>query len=65
LVEPDTREFPIASSPPVLPVSIREEVLDLYAFLYCQRGFHHLGLTFEQFLLVINAVAPGELAGEN
>jgi hypothetical protein len=61
----DPREFPIASSLPALPVSIRDEVLDLYAFLYCQRGFSQLGLTFEQFLLVINAIVPGELSGDN
>jgi hypothetical protein len=62
---PDPREFPIASSLPVLPVSIRDEVVDLYAFLYSQRGFSQLGLTFEQFLLVINALMPGELSGDN
>jgi hypothetical protein len=62
---PDPREFPIASSLPVLPVPIRDEVVDLYAFLYCQRGFSQLGLTFEQFLLVINALMPGELSGDN
>jgi hypothetical protein len=50
---------------PTLPTSIRDEVLDLYAFLFCQRGFHLLGMTFEQFLLVIAAVVPGELSGDN
>jgi hypothetical protein len=46
---------------PSLPVAIRDEVLDLYAFLFCQGGFRHLGMTFEQFLLVIAAFKPGDL----
>ncbi len=37
-------------------------MLDLYAFLFCQGGFRHLGMTFEQFLLVVAFVAPGELS---
>jgi hypothetical protein len=44
-----------------LPVAIRDEVLDLYAFLFCQGGFRHLGMTFEQFLLVIATFKPGDL----
>ncbi|HXN11665.1 MAG TPA: hypothetical protein VN865_01065 [Candidatus Acidoferrales bacterium] len=42
-------------------MAIRDEVLDLYAFLFCQGGFRHLGMTFEQFLLVIAAFKPGDL----
>ena len=59
---PDLREFPIGSSPPVLPTSIPDEILDLYAFLYCQRGFRYVDMTFEQFLLVIATVVPGGLS---
>ena len=55
------REFPFATTPPSLPVAIRDEVLDLYAFLFCQGGFRHLGMTFEQFLLVIATFKPGDL----
>ncbi|MGA8643226.1 MAG: hypothetical protein WB650_15075 [Candidatus Binatus sp.] len=44
-----------------MPVAIRDEVLDLYAFLFCQGGFRNLGMTFEQFLLVIATFKPGEL----
>ena len=58
---PELREFPISDSVPSLPLSIRDEVLDLYAFLFCQGGFRHLGMTFEQFLLVIAAFKPGDL----
>ena len=58
---PEPREFPIATTAPSLPVAIRDEVLDLYAFLFCQGGFRHLGMTFEQFLLVIAAFKPGDL----
>jgi hypothetical protein len=59
---PEPRDFPIASSVPTLPDSMRDEILDLYAFLFCQRGFRNAGITFEQFLLVITSVAPGELS---
>jgi hypothetical protein len=58
---PELREFPISSTAPSLPVAIRDEVLDLYAFLFCQGGFRHLGMTFEQFLLVIATFKPGDL----
>ena len=58
---PDLRDFPIASTTPSEPIAIRDEVLDLYAFLFCQGGFRHLGMTFEQFLLVIAAFKPGDL----
>ncbi len=61
----EPRDFPLASSVPTLPTSIRDEMLDLYAFLFCQRGFHLVGMTFEQFLLVIAAVVPGVLSGDN
>ena len=58
---PELREFPIAETVPSLPLAIRDEVLDLYAFLFCQGGFRHLGMTFEQFLLVIATFKPGDL----
>ncbi|MFZ0678507.1 hypothetical protein [Candidatus Binatus sp.] len=44
-----------------MPVAIADEVLDLYAFLFCQGGFRNLGMTFEQFLLVIATFKPGDL----
>ena len=58
---PDLREFPIASTVPTMPVAIRDDVLDLYAFLFCQGGFRNLGMTFEQFLLVVATFKPGDL----
>ena len=58
---PDLREFPIASTVPSMPVAFRDEVLDLYAFLFCQGGFRHLGMTFEQFLLVLATFKPADL----
>jgi hypothetical protein len=36
-------------------------MLELYAFIFCQRGFHQLGMTFEQFLLVAAAIKPADL----
>jgi hypothetical protein len=58
---PGPRDFPVASTVPSLPAAIREEVLELYAFLFCQGGFRSLGMTFEQFLLVVAIVKPGDL----
>jgi hypothetical protein len=57
------REFPVASTFRILPVTIRDEILDLYAFVFCQGGFRQLGMTFEQFLLVVAAVKPHDLQG--
>jgi hypothetical protein len=57
----DLREFPIASTVPSLPPVMNDEVLELYAFLFCQGGFRQLGMTFEQFLLVIAAFKPEDL----
>jgi hypothetical protein len=48
----DVRDFPNASrhrQPPTL----RNETLELYAFRFCQGGFRELGMTFEQFVLVV------------
>jgi len=50
--------FPEASTAPTLPARMREEILDFYAFIFRQRGFCGLGMTFEQFLLVVAAVKP-------
>ena len=57
----DLREFPIATTVPSLPPVMNDDVLDLYAFLFCQGGFRQLGMTFEQFLLVIATFKPGDL----
>jgi hypothetical protein len=38
-----------------------DEILELYAFIFCQRGYRQLGLTFEQFLLVAAAFRPSDL----
>jgi hypothetical protein len=54
-------EFPEASTPPALPMSIRDEMVEFYAFVFCQGGFRQTGMTFEQFLLVAAAVKPGDL----
>ena len=57
---PHPRVYPFASTVPSLPAAIRDEIIDLYAFLFCQRGLRHLGMTFEQFLLVAVVVKPGD-----
>jgi hypothetical protein len=44
-----------------LPVTIRDEMVEFYAFIFCQGGFRQTGLTFEQFLLVAAAIIPANL----
>jgi hypothetical protein len=62
----EPRAFPEAPTQPALPASIRDEMLELYAFIFCQGGFRQAGMTFEQFLLVAAAIKPADLpaAGE-
>ena len=55
------REFPPAPNRPELPPALADEMLEFYAFIFCQGGFRHLGMTFEQFLLVVATVRPGRL----
>lgn len=57
----DQRPFPEALTRPTLPASIRDELMELYAFIFCQGGFRQLQITFEQFLLVIVAIKPADL----
>jgi len=57
----DARAFPLSSSVPELPLKIPDQIIDFYAFVFCQGGFRNLGLTFEQFLAVISVVKFTEL----
>lgn len=57
----EPRAFPEATTRPTLPLVIRDEMLELYAFTFCQGGFRQLDMTFEQFLLVAAAIKPDEL----
>ena len=57
----EPRAFPEASTSPALPMTIRDEMVEFYAFVFCQGGFRQAGVTFEQFLLVAAAVKPGDL----
>jgi hypothetical protein len=56
----EPREFPEASTRPTLPVTISDELVEFYAFVFCQGGFRRLDMTFEQFLLVAAVVKPLE-----
>jgi hypothetical protein len=57
----DPAAYPTASAPPFnLSLMMRDELLDLYAFIFCQPGYRQLCLTFEQFLLVAAAFRPGD-----
>lgn len=60
----EPRDFPRSASAPRLPISIPEEILDYYAFIFCQFGFGQLNMTFEQFLLVASAVSSAGLHAE-
>jgi hypothetical protein len=57
----EPRAFPEASTSPALPTTIRDEMLEFYAFVFCQGSFRQVGMTFEQFLLVAAAVKPADL----
>jgi hypothetical protein len=57
----EPRAFPEAATARTLPLVIRDETLEVYAFVFCQGGFHQLGMTFEQFLLVAAALKSPEL----
>ena len=54
----EPREFPQASRRPTLPVTISDELVEFYAFVFCQGGFRQLDMTFEQFLLVAAVIKP-------
>jgi hypothetical protein len=56
--------FPCSTAIPKLPISIPEEILDYYAFVFCQFGFGQMNMTFEQFLLVASAVSSAGLHAE-
>ncbi len=58
---PEPRAFPEAQTPPTIPTTIRDELIELYAFTFCQGGFRQAGMTFEQFLMVAAAVKPADL----
>ena len=56
----EPREFPEASTQPTLPLAISDELVEFYAFIFCQGGFRRLDMTFEQFLLVAAVIKPLE-----
>jgi len=56
----EPHEFPESPTSRALPLIIRDEMLEFYAFIFCQGGFRQLGMTFEQFLLVAAAIKPAD-----
>jgi hypothetical protein len=58
---PEPHAFPEAETLPTLPTTIRDEMIELYAFTFCQGGFRQVGMTFEQFLMVAAAIKPADL----
>jgi hypothetical protein len=57
----EPRAFLEASTSPALPTTIRDEMVEFYAFVFCQGGFRQTGMTFEQFRLLAAAVRPIDL----
>ncbi len=57
----EPRAFPEAFTLPALTMTMRDEMVEFYAFVFCQRGFRQLGMTFEQFLIVAAAIKPDDL----
>jgi hypothetical protein len=49
---------------PRLPAAIPDERLDYYGWVFHQRGFSSLEMTFEQFLTVVATVHPSGLSPE-
>lgn len=60
----EQRAFPEARARAALSNNVRDEILEFYAFVFCQGGFRQLGLTFEQFLLVAAAIKPADFRRE-
>jgi hypothetical protein len=54
----EPREFPEATTQPTLAGTISDELVEFYAFVFGQRGFRRLDMSFEQFLLVAAVVKP-------
>jgi hypothetical protein len=52
----DLRDFPIASRRERKLLVIPDPILEFYAFLFCQGRYLSLGMTFEQFLIVVTSV---------
>src|SRR5271155_1825920 len=57
----NARAFPLSSNVPELPSRIPDQIIDFYAFVFCQSGFRNLGMTFVQFLAVISVIKFQEL----
>lgn len=55
------RTFPSALTRSKLPPALADEILEFYGFIFWQGGFRHLGMAFEQLLLMATTVRPGRL----
>jgi hypothetical protein len=52
----EVRDFPTASRRERKIPIISDEILEFYAFLFCQGRYGSLGMTFEHFLLVLTSL---------
>jgi hypothetical protein len=48
----DARAFPLSSSMPEFPLKIPDQIIDFYAFVFCQGGFATLVLASSNFSLL-------------
>jgi hypothetical protein len=46
-------------------LAMPNEILDYYAWLFCQGGFVNLRMTFEQFLIVVATLWPSKLRDDH
>lgn len=53
-----SRPFRSVSTMPRLVLTIPDEILDYFGWVFCQGGFGNLHMTFEQFLSVVSSVNP-------
>jgi hypothetical protein len=58
------RLFPSASTTPRLLLTIPDEILHYFGWVFCQGGFVNLHMTFEQFLAVVARASPAALCPE-
>jgi len=54
--------FPLVRTRPELPLAMPDALLDYYGWVFCQKGFTNLGMTFEQFLTVVTTFSASRLS---
>jgi hypothetical protein len=55
------RDFSVSFVARQPSLAMPDEILDYYAWIFCQAGFANLRVTFEQFLMVVATLWPSRL----